>query len=83
MTRILVIEDEASFSDAVAFMLRKEGFEVRVEATGPAGLAAFEQHGADLILLDLMLPGMPGTDVCRAIRQKSTVPVIMLTAKDA
>ena len=83
MTRILMIEDEASFSDAVAFMLRKEGFDVHVETTGPSGLAAFEKSGADLILLDLMLPGMPGTDVCRAIRQKSNVPVIMLTAKDA
>lgn len=82
MTRILIIEDEASFSDAVSFMLEKEGFEVRVEATGPAGLETFEQRGADLILLDLMLPGMPGTEVCRAIRAKSAVPVIMLTAKD-
>ena len=83
MTRILIIEDEASFSDAVSFMLEKEGFDVHVEATGPAGIAAFEQRGADLILLDLMLPGMPGTDVCKTIRAKSSVPVIMLTAKDS
>ena len=82
MTRILVIEDEASFSDAVSFMLEKEGFEVQVAGDGKAGLAAFEQRGADLVLLDLMLPGMPGTEVCKAIRTKSTVPVIMLTAKD-
>ena len=83
MTRILIIEDEASFSDAVSFMLDKEGFDVRVETTGPDGLAAFERDGADLILLDLMLPGMSGTDVCKAIRLKSAVPVIMLTAKDS
>lgn len=83
MTRILIIEDEASFSDAVSFMLEKEGFDVHVEATGPAGIAAFEHRGADLILLDLMLPGMPGTDVCKTIRAKSSVPVIMLTAKDS
>lgn len=83
MTRILIIEDEASFSDAVSFMLEKEGFDVRVEPTGIAGLAAFERDGADLILLDLMLPGMSGTDVCKAIRLKSKVPVIMLTAKDS
>ena len=83
MTRILIIEDEASFSDAVSFMLEKEGFAVRVETTGTAGLAAFERDGADLILLDLMLPGMSGTDVCKAIRAKSNVPVIMLTAKDS
>ena len=83
MTRILIIEDEASFSDAVSFMLVKEGFDVHVEATGPDGLAAFEHHGADLILLDLMLPGMSGTEVCKTIRLTSNVPVIMLTAKDA
>ena len=83
MTRILIIEDEASFSDAVSFMLEKEGFSVRVETTGTAGLASFARDGADLILLDLMLPGMSGTDVCKAIRTKSNVPVIMLTAKDS
>lgn len=83
MTRILIIEDEASFSDAVSFMLEKEGFDVHVEATGPGGLAAFQKRGADLILLDLMLPGMSGTEVCKAIRLQSNVPVIMLTAKDS
>ncbi|MHB0928766.1 MAG: winged helix-turn-helix domain-containing protein [Candidatus Nanopelagicales bacterium] len=83
MSRILMIEDEQSFSDAVTFMLEKEGFDVRVESTGDGGLAAFEREGADLILLDLMLPGMSGTDVCRAVRQRSTVPIIMLTAKDS
>ena len=83
MTRILLIEDEASFSETVSFMLEKEGFEVRAADTGDAGLALFEREGADLILLDLMLPGRSGTDVCRAIRAKSTVPIIMLTAKDS
>ncbi|GAA0611708.1 response regulator transcription factor [Sporichthya brevicatena] len=83
MTRLLVVEDEESFSDALSYMLRKEGFEVAVAATGPAALEEFDRSGADLVLLDLMLPGLPGTEVCRALRQKSNVPVIMLTAKDS
>ena len=82
MTRVLVVEDEESFSDALAYMLRKEGFEVDVCATGPEAMDAFDRNGADLVLLDLMLPGLPGTEVCRALRQRSNVPVIMLTAKD-
>src|SRR4051794_40270251 len=83
MTRILVVEDEQSFSDALSYMLRKEGFEVAVAGTGPDGLTEFERAGADLVLLDLMLPGLSGLEVCRALRQRSDVPVIMLTAKDA
>ena len=83
MTRLLVIEDEESFSDALSYMLRKEGFEVSVAATGPDGLEQFDRDGADLVLLDLMLPGLPGTEVCRQLRQRSAVPVIMLTAKDS
>ncbi len=83
MSRILVVEDEQSFSETVSFMLEKEGFEVEVAATGPDGLAAFKRGGIDLILLDVMLPGMSGTDVCRAIRQDSSVPIIMLTARDS
>lgn len=82
MSHILVIEDEESFSDTLSFMLTKEGFTVSVANTGNKGLAEFEQRGADLILLDLMLPGMSGTDVCKAVRAKSNVPIIMLTAKD-
>ena len=82
MTRVLVVEDEESFSDALSYMLRKEGFEVAVAATGPDAIAEFDRSGADLVLLDLMLPGLPGTEVCRLLRQRSTVPVIMLTAKD-
>jgi two-component system response regulator RegX3 len=83
MTHILVIEDEESFSEAISFLLRKEGFEVDIATTGPDGIAAFERKGADLILLDLMLPGLSGTEVCRQIRSKSQVPIIMLTAKDS
>ena len=82
MTRVLVVEDEESFSDALAYMLRKEGFEVAVADTGPDALEQFDRSGADLVLLDLMLPGLPGTEVCRALRQRSNVPVIMVTAKD-
>ncbi|GAA2308533.1 response regulator transcription factor [Nonomuraea roseoviolacea subsp. roseoviolacea] len=83
MTRVLVVEDEESFSDALSYMLRKEGFEVSVAATGPEALETFDRNGADLVLLDLMLPGLPGTEVCRSLRQRSKVPVIMLTAKDS
>jgi two-component system, OmpR family, response regulator RegX3 len=83
MTRVLVVDDEESFSDALSYMLRKEGFEVAVAATGTAALTEFDRAGADLVLLDLMLPGLPGTEVCRQLRSRSTVPVIMLTAKDS
>ena len=83
MTRILVVEDEESLSEAIAFLLSKEGFEVEIAATGPAAIEKFELNGADLILLDLMLPGLSGTEVCRQIRTKSSVPIIMLTAKDS
>ena len=82
MTRVLVVEDEESFSEALAYMLRKEGYEVALAGTGPAALEEFDRSGADLVLLDLMLPGLPGTEVCRQLRQRSKVPVIMLTAKD-
>ena len=82
MTKILIIEDEVSFSEAITFLLKKEGFEVVVANNGQDGLNAFDKQGADLILLDLMLPGVSGTEVCRQIRLKSTVPIIMLTARD-
>jgi two-component system response regulator RegX3 len=82
VTRVLVVEDEESYSDPLAYMLRKEGFEVALAATGPAALEEFARNGADIVLLDLMLPGLPGTEVCRQIRQTSSVPVIMVTAKD-
>src|SRR3978361_508061 len=82
MTRVLVVEDEESYSDALAYMLRKEGFDVGLASTGPAALEEFARYGADIVLLDLMLPGLPGTEVCRQLRQVSTVPVIMVSAKD-
>ncbi len=83
VTRILVVEDEESFSDPLSYLLTKEGYDVVVADTGPAALEEFERGGADLVLLDLMLPGLSGIDVCRALRQRSAVPVIMLTAKDS
>jgi two-component system, OmpR family, response regulator RegX3 len=83
MTRILLVEDEESFSDPLSYLLRKEGYDVAVAETGPAALEDFDRDGADLVLLDLMLPGLAGMDVCRALRQRSSVPVIMLTAKDS
>ncbi len=82
MTRVLVVEDEESYSDALAYLLRKEGFEVAIAATGNDALAEFDRSGADIVLLDLMLPGIPGTEVCRQLRQTSNVPVIMVSAKD-
>ncbi len=82
MTRVLVVEDEDSFSDALSFMLRREGYEVFVATDGNAAISEFDKHGPDLVLLDLMLPGISGTEVCRIIRGKSSVPIIMLTAKD-
>ena len=83
MSRILIVEDEESFSDPLSYLLEKEGFAVAVAATGPDALAEFDANGADLVLLDLMLPGLSGVEVCRALRAKSSVPIIMLTAKDS
>src|SRR3954463_12699146 len=80
---VLVVEDEESFSDALSYMLRKEGFEVSVAATGTAALTEFDRTGADIVLLDLMLPEMSGTEVCRQLRQRSHVPIIMVTARDS
>jgi two-component system response regulator RegX3 len=82
MTRVLVVEDEESFSDALSYMLRREGYDTVVAATGTEALAEFDRAGADIVLLDLMLPGLSGTEVCRALRSRSSVPIIMLTAKD-
>ncbi|MFM8365967.1 MAG: winged helix-turn-helix domain-containing protein [Candidatus Nanopelagicaceae bacterium] len=82
MTKILVVEDEQSFSEPLSFLLGKEGYSVEVAATGNDAITKFNKSGADLILLDLMLPGMSGTDVCKEIRSHSMVPIIMLTAKD-
>ena len=83
MTVVLIIEDEESYRDALSYMLTKEGFEVVAASDGEAGLAEFERHGADIVLLDLMMPGLSGTEVCRRLRQRSSVPIIMVTARDS
>ncbi len=83
MTRVLVVEDEESFSEALSFMLRREGYDVAVAEDGGKALEEFDRNGADLVLLDLMLPGVSGTEVCRLLRQRSAVPIIMVTAKDS
>ena len=82
MTKILLVEDEASFSDALSYVLGKEGFEVVLADTGDGAITAFDKGGADLVLLDLMLPGLSGTEVCKQLRLRSMVPIIILTAKD-
>ena len=83
MTSVLIVEDEESLADPLAFLLRKEGFTAAVAGTGQQALDEFDRNGADIVLLDLMLPGMSGTDVCKALRQRSAVPVIMVTARDS
>ena len=83
MTSVLIVEDEESLADPLAFLLRKEGFEATVVTDGPSALAEFDRAGADIVLLDLMLPGMSGTDVCKQLRARSGVPVIMVTARDS
>jgi two-component system response regulator RegX3 len=83
VTRVLVVEDEPSYRETLAFMLGREGFEVVEAADGTEGLAAYDRSGADIVLLDLMMPGLPGTEVCRQLRQRGPVPVIMLTARDS
>ena len=83
MTRILIVEDEPSLAEPLAFLLGREGYETAIAGDGRAALAEFDRTGADLVLLDLMLPGLPGTEVCRELRARSSVPIIMLTAKDS
>lgn len=83
MTKILIVEDESSFSEAISFLLGKEGFETDVAENGRAALELFKASAYDLVLLDLMIPEVSGIDVCRAIRTTSMVPIIMLTAKDS
>jgi two-component system response regulator RegX3 len=83
MTRILVVEDEESFSEALGYLLGREGFDVTLADTGTKAIEEFDRIGADLVLLDLMLPGLSGTEVCKQLRQRSAVPIIMLTAKDS
>jgi two-component system, OmpR family, response regulator RegX3 len=83
MTKILIVEDESSFSDALSFLLGKEGYEVDVAETGTDAIKKFSENGADLVLLDLMIPEISGVEVCKTIRTSSQVPIIMLTAKDS
>ena len=83
MTSVLIVEDEAALAEPLAFLLKKEGFEVRIAGDGPTALAEFEANHVDIVLLDLMLPGMSGTEVCKNIRLRSNVPVIMVTARDS
>ncbi|OFU55607.1 response regulator transcription factor [Corynebacterium sp. HMSC11E11] len=83
MTSVLIVEDEAALAEPLAFLLKKEGFEVRIAGDGPTALAEFEAHDPDIVLLDLMLPGMSGTEVCKNLRLRSNVPVIMVTARDS
>ena len=83
MTNILIVEDEESLADPLAFLLRKEGFDVILAPDGPTALEEFAKNSVDIVLLDLMLPGMSGTDVCKQLRSTSSVPVIMVTARDS
>jgi len=83
VTRILVVDDEPALRDTVSYALRQEGFEVELRPDGESGLAAALENGFDLVILDLMLPGLPGTEVCRRLRAESAVPIVMLTAKNA
>ena len=83
MTRILIVEDEPSLAEPLAFLLEREGYEPTICADGLVAVAEFDRNGTDLVLLDLMLPGLSGTEVCREIRSRSAVPIIMLTAKDS
>ena len=83
MSAILLVDDDPGVLDVVAFMLRREGFEVDEERDGTAALERARQNGYDIVILDVMLPGLSGTDVCRALRAESDVPILMLTARDA
>ncbi|MCL1899702.1 MAG: MtrAB system response regulator MtrA, partial [Promicromonosporaceae bacterium] len=79
--RILVVDDDVALAEMIEIVLKAEGFETSLCATGDGALAAFRAHQPDVVLLDVMLPGMDGTQVCREIRAESDVPIIMLTAK--
>ena len=83
MTRILIVEDEESYREPLVYQLTREGYDVSAAASGEEGLELFTKGGIDLVLLDLMLPGIDGTALCRRIREQSRVPIIMRTAKSA
>ena len=83
VTKVLIVEDEESMADPLAFLLRREGFSTEIAANGPDALVAYDRSGADIVLLDVMLPGMSGTEVCKQLRSRGPVPVIMVTARDS
>jgi len=83
VSHILLVDDDPGVLDVVAFMLRREGFDVDEERDGTSALERARANGYDIVILDVMLPGMSGTDVCRALRAESDVPILMLTARDA
>jgi two-component system response regulator RegX3 len=83
LARVLAASDEAPFIDSLSQLLRREGFDVLVAVTGPAALSEFDRTGADVVLLDLMLPEMSGTEVCGELRRQSEVPIIMVTSRDS
>lgn len=83
MTKILIVDDEPALSEPLEFLLQREGYDTSVAADGVTALAKFDAENPDLVLLDLMLPGLSGTEVCRQIRTRSNIPIIMLTAKDS
>jgi Response regulators consisting of a CheY-like receiver domain and a winged-helix DNA-binding domain len=83
MTRVLIVEDERSLSEPLAFLLEREGYQTAIAGDGQDAIDQFQRNGADVVLLDLMLPRVSGIEVCRTIRQHSQVPIIMLTAKDS
>ena len=83
MTSVLIVEDESALAEPLAFLLQREGFETAIAGDGPTALSLFEENEPDIVLLDLMLPGMSGTEICKNIRLKSDVPVIMVTARDS
>lgn len=82
MTRVLVVEDEPNLREPLVYLLEKEGYEVSEAEDGNKAISEFRSSNIDLILLDLMLPGISGNEVCRIIRAESQVPIIMITAKD-
>ena len=83
MTKVLIVEDEQSLREPLVYLLKKEGFDTVEAADGTQAIELFDKGDIDLVLLDLMLPGISGNEVCRIIRQTSQVPIIMLTAKDS
>jgi two-component system response regulator RegX3 len=83
VTKVLIVEDEESMADPLAFLLRKEGFSTEIASNGTDALVAYDRSGADIVLLDVMLPGMSGTEVCKQLRARGSVPVIMVTARDS